>query len=323
MAFWRGHATNISRIVPTYALRFAFFGQFRQITSLGHDPSKPLPLSRQMAAGALSGSATMLCTFPLDLLRTRMSAEVTAAGKPRTYGSMFAAARSIVQVCTATPGNAEAILPPLTALLYASRKTCTSTAVEQSDFWPKSSQHAALPSDHPEAKKPNLCSGNAACWSCRVNWVVLGPPLTAPLCILDPGVRRAVPRPWHLDLRNRAVYRHLFRWVRVPQSPVAASPAAARRDGQGASDAHRAVVQAGVWLARRADRLINLLPGGHAQEAAYGAGICRGAQSRRRRRRAGVRSANVQSRRGADLLPGLPHQRAEFWACSCDHLRCE
>jgi hypothetical protein len=56
--------------------------------------TEPLPLGRQMAAGALSGSVTMLCTFPLDLLRTRMSAEVTQAGVPRKYGSMPAAAVS-------------------------------------------------------------------------------------------------------------------------------------------------------------------------------------------------------------------------------------
>eukprot|EP01043_Picozoa_sp_COSAG02_P022637 COSAG02_NODE_1182_length_14021_cov_4.502442_11_plen_326_part_00 len=96
-AFWRGNLTNISRVVPTYALRFMFFDQFRKLTSIGHDSSKPLPLSRQMAAGALSGSVTMLCTFPLDLLRTRMSAEVTAAGAPRVYRGMYSSARRIVQ----------------------------------------------------------------------------------------------------------------------------------------------------------------------------------------------------------------------------------
>lgn len=96
-AFWRGNFTNITRVVPTYALRFAFFDYFRRLTSIGHDPSRPLPLGRQMAAGALSGSVTMLCTFPLDLLRTRMSAEVTHTGAPRKYGSMPAAARDIVK----------------------------------------------------------------------------------------------------------------------------------------------------------------------------------------------------------------------------------
>jgi hypothetical protein len=96
-SFWRGNLTNVSRVVPTYALRFTFFDHFRRMTSIGHDPSKPLPLSRQMAAGALSGSVTMLCTFPLDLLRTRMSAEVTVAGVPRVYGSMVAAASGVVR----------------------------------------------------------------------------------------------------------------------------------------------------------------------------------------------------------------------------------
>lgn len=97
LAYWRGNLTNISRVVPTYALRFTFFDQFRKLTSIGHNSPKPLPLSRQMAAGALSGSVTMLCTFPLDLLRTRMSAEVTVAGTPRVYHGMFASGRRVVQ----------------------------------------------------------------------------------------------------------------------------------------------------------------------------------------------------------------------------------
>jgi len=97
-SFWRGNLTNCSRVVPTYALRFTFFDHFREFVSKGCDPTKSLPLSRQMAAGALSGTVTMLCTFPLDLLRTRMSAEVTAAGKARVYGSMVASAARIVRV---------------------------------------------------------------------------------------------------------------------------------------------------------------------------------------------------------------------------------
>ncbi len=39
-AFWRGHLTNVSRVVPTYALRFALFDVYRRITTYGLDPDQ-------------------------------------------------------------------------------------------------------------------------------------------------------------------------------------------------------------------------------------------------------------------------------------------
>ena len=110
-SFWRGNATNCSRVIPTYALRFTLFGRFRELVSAGYEPAQPLPLSRQMAAGALSGGTTMLATFPLDLLRTRMSADLTAAGQPRAYRSLPAAARAVVRA-QGVPGLYQGLVRP-------------------------------------------------------------------------------------------------------------------------------------------------------------------------------------------------------------------
>jgi solute carrier family 25 (adenine nucleotide translocator) protein 4/5/6/31 len=97
-AFWRGNLTNCTRVIPTYALRFTFFDRFqRMVTPRGHSPGQALPLSRQMAAGSLSGGVTMLVTYPLDLLRTRMAAEVTQAGQPRVYSGIVSAAGHTVR----------------------------------------------------------------------------------------------------------------------------------------------------------------------------------------------------------------------------------
>ena len=84
-ALWRGNGTNCVRIVPTYALRFAFFDRFRDlVTPDGYGERRDrrgrpltLPLGRQMAAAALSGAATMVLTHPLDNLRTRISTSAT------------------------------------------------------------------------------------------------------------------------------------------------------------------------------------------------------------------------------------------------------
>jgi len=95
-AFWRGNFTNCTRVVPTYALRFALFDFYRKIVTKGCDPNKALPVERQLLSGALSGGTTMLVTYPLDLLRTRMSADLTQARSKDTR-NMAAAFRSAVQ----------------------------------------------------------------------------------------------------------------------------------------------------------------------------------------------------------------------------------
>lgn len=92
-ALWRGNIPNCVRIVPTYALRFTFMPSFQRIASYGSDPASPLSLQRQMVAGGLSGGATMLFTYPLDLLRTRLGADVRAHGHSRS--SMVGVARLV------------------------------------------------------------------------------------------------------------------------------------------------------------------------------------------------------------------------------------
>eukprot|EP00941_MAST-03F_sp_MAST-3F-sp1_P004095 g4095.t1 len=76
-ALWRGNLANCVRIVPTYALRFALFDHFRKLVTPKECRSlKDLSLMRQMSAGALSGATTMLVTYPLDLARTRLAADI-------------------------------------------------------------------------------------------------------------------------------------------------------------------------------------------------------------------------------------------------------
>lgn len=79
-SLWRGNVANIARIIPTYALRFTFLDIFQVALKKSE---KDLSLPEQMTCGGLSGTLTILMTYPLDLARTRMSAEVTAKGTTR------------------------------------------------------------------------------------------------------------------------------------------------------------------------------------------------------------------------------------------------
>ena len=64
---WRGNAVNLSRVIPSYAVRFTVFGQLSDYGS-----NFPF-LTNPFVTGALSGTASALASYPLEVLRTRLS----------------------------------------------------------------------------------------------------------------------------------------------------------------------------------------------------------------------------------------------------------
>ncbi|KAG0310413.1 hypothetical protein BGZ99_000397, partial [Dissophora globulifera] len=71
LGFMRGNGTNVIRIVPYSAVQFASYEQFKKLLM---DPTKnDLDTPRRLAAGALAGLTSVACTYPLDIVRTRLS----------------------------------------------------------------------------------------------------------------------------------------------------------------------------------------------------------------------------------------------------------
>ena len=80
---WRGNAVNLSRVIPASAVRFTVFGQLS-------DYGKNFPiLSNPFVTGALSGAASALASYPLEVLRTRLSISGSLLGAFR-QGRLFA-----------------------------------------------------------------------------------------------------------------------------------------------------------------------------------------------------------------------------------------
>lgn len=79
LSFWRGNLTNCLRVVPSTALRFTLMDQYQSLAAAlcGVSDASKLPLHGQMLSGGLSGATTMLVVYPLDLTRTRLSADVS------------------------------------------------------------------------------------------------------------------------------------------------------------------------------------------------------------------------------------------------------
>lgn len=80
LSFWRGNLTNCLRIVPSSALRFTLMDHYQSfaVAVCNVSDASKLPLHGQMLSGGLSGATTMLFVYPLDLTRTRLSADVGA-----------------------------------------------------------------------------------------------------------------------------------------------------------------------------------------------------------------------------------------------------
>jgi len=72
--FLNGNGANIVRIVPYSAIQFASYEFFTQL--LSGTSKENMTSSKKFLAGAFAGICSILFTYPLDLIRTRISAPV-------------------------------------------------------------------------------------------------------------------------------------------------------------------------------------------------------------------------------------------------------
>ncbi|CDS13058.1 hypothetical protein LRAMOSA05242 [Lichtheimia ramosa] len=71
MGFMRGNGTNVIRIIPYSASQFA---AYEYCKGLLMEPGKTeLDTPRRLTAGGFAGVVSVICTYPLDMVRTRLS----------------------------------------------------------------------------------------------------------------------------------------------------------------------------------------------------------------------------------------------------------
>ncbi|KAJ9076936.1 hypothetical protein DSO57_1021519 [Entomophthora muscae] len=79
VGYLRGNGTNVIRIVPYSAVQFAAYEHFKNI--LLAPGAKDLDTPRRLTAGALAGITSVICTYPLDIVRTRLSVQSANLGQ--------------------------------------------------------------------------------------------------------------------------------------------------------------------------------------------------------------------------------------------------
>ncbi len=86
--YFRGNGASVIRIVPYAALHFMTYEQYRcwilnNYSALGSGPLIDL------LAGSAAGGTAVLCTYPLDLARTKLAYQVYILNtNDETYGDM-------------------------------------------------------------------------------------------------------------------------------------------------------------------------------------------------------------------------------------------
>lgn len=97
LAFWRGNGVNVARMVPNSAIKFSTFDMYKRLAFPQGEAaynSTELYL-RKMVCGGLSGLSTLLPLYPMDVARTRLTADVAT---PRQYSGLVDCFRKTVQI---------------------------------------------------------------------------------------------------------------------------------------------------------------------------------------------------------------------------------
>lgn len=75
LGFYRGNGASVIRVVPYAALHFMTYEQYRR-SIVDHYPWAEPGAGVDLLAGSLAGGTAVLCTYPLDLARTRLAYQV-------------------------------------------------------------------------------------------------------------------------------------------------------------------------------------------------------------------------------------------------------
>ncbi|KAL6888860.1 hypothetical protein ACP4OV_009886 [Aristida adscensionis] len=72
---FRGNAVNVLRVAPSKAIEHFTYDTAKKLLTPKPDEPPMLPIPTPLVAGALAGVASTLCTYPMELVKTRVTIE--------------------------------------------------------------------------------------------------------------------------------------------------------------------------------------------------------------------------------------------------------
>lgn len=110
--YMRGNGTNCIRIVPYSAVQFSSYTIYKSLIVDSASPdvvdSEQVQTVKRLTAGALAGMTSVFATYPLDIVRTRLSiqtASITSADKTKIPPGMLTVMKTIYR----TEGGVKAL----------------------------------------------------------------------------------------------------------------------------------------------------------------------------------------------------------------------
>lgn len=163
-ALWRGNGTNVVRLLPDVAFRFAVHDQFR-VMFAPMDGSPP-GVGEKLAAGAATGILKTLLFYPLDVCRTRITADQSSsAARPAAATQAAAAATSgssAAGLATAAATPAGSSPSPGTSPASASAPATHAPAASSSTQPHATSTHASTRAAAATGSQPHIAAASAS-----------------------------------------------------------------------------------------------------------------------------------------------------------------
>jgi solute carrier family 25 phosphate transporter 23/24/25/41 len=88
---FKGNGTNVIRIAPYSAIQFSSYEKYKTEFLAMNPKQTHLTPVQNLLAGGLAGVTSLLCTYPLDLIRSRLTIQTTE----EKYKGIFAAFKTV------------------------------------------------------------------------------------------------------------------------------------------------------------------------------------------------------------------------------------
>lgn len=85
LGFYRGNGASVARIVPYAALHYMAYEQYRRWIIHGFPDIGRGPVL-DLVAGSMAGGTAVICTYPLDLVRTKLAYQVVGSSRSKFRG---------------------------------------------------------------------------------------------------------------------------------------------------------------------------------------------------------------------------------------------
>eukprot|EP00658_Telonema_sp_P-2_P017676 TRINITY_DN16887_c0_g1_i6.p1 TRINITY_DN16887_c0_g1~~TRINITY_DN16887_c0_g1_i6.p1 ORF type:complete len:317 (+),score=50.48 TRINITY_DN16887_c0_g1_i6:200-1150(+) len=94
-AFWYGNGTAIMRLVPYHGIRFSVYEECKLQANQADEKAVPIPST--FLCGAIAGLTATVLTYPMDVIKTRVTLDALDGKPGGLYGSPSNAVRRILR----------------------------------------------------------------------------------------------------------------------------------------------------------------------------------------------------------------------------------